>query len=156
MKKPALYNIVEGGVVVVIGSSILILVPSQVKILPGLQTGISPGFLPALVGIGLIIMGFVLVILSSIGESQTEQRIEWDRTVTIRIITTVLLMVAYTAIFPIMGFVLTSAVFAGFFTFFFGARSWWKISLIVVLLPIAVWLFFEKLFRIPLPHGLLY
>jgi hypothetical protein len=138
-----------------IGSSILILIPSQVKMLPGLETAMSPKFIPAAVAVGLIIMGFTLVLQSSLGNLSPD-RISWDRVITMRILTAVLLMFAYTALFPRLGFVVTSAVFTGFFTFFFGARSWWKVSLVVLLIPIGVWLFFEKLFRIPLPHGLVF
>lgn len=155
MRRPELRSIVEGGAVVVIGSSILILLPSQIATLPGLQIAVSPGIVPMLAGIGLIIAGSGLVLQSSL-TSVTSDPIDLDRTVIIRIVTTVLLLIAYTILFPWLGFLVTSAVFVGFFTYFFGARSWQKIVLLVVLTPIGVWLFFEKLFRIPLPHGLLY
>ncbi len=155
MKRPELRSIVEGGVVVVIGSSILLLLPSQVATLPGLQMAVSPSIIPALVGIGLIVAGLGLVLQSSFSGEAAGQ-INWDRTVTIRIVTTVLLLIAYATLFPQLGFVVTSAVFVGFFAFFIGARNWLKITLLVVLTPVGVWLFFEKLFRIPLPHGLLY
>ena len=155
MKRPELRSIVEGGVVVVIGSSILLLLPSQVTTLPGLQMAVSPSIIPALVGIGLIVAGLGLVLQSSLS-GEVAGRIDWDRTVTIRIVTTVLLLIAYATLFPQLGFVVTSAVFVGFFAFFIGARNWLKITLLVVLTPVGVWLFFEKLFRIPLPHGLLY
>ena len=155
MKRPELRSLVEGGVVVLIGSSILILLPSQVTTLPGLQMAVSPAIIPRLVGIGLLIAGVGLVLQSAL-TGTVSGPIDWDRTTAIRIVTTVLLLIAYTTLFPWLGFVVTSAGFVGFFTYFFGARNWLKITLLVVLTPVGVWLFFEKLFRIPLPHGLLY
>ncbi len=153
MNRPTLRSVVEGGVVVLIGSSILLLVPSQVKMLPGLDSSMSPKFIPALVAVGLIITGLTLILQSSLVARNTDP-VSWDRNTALRILTSVLLMFAYTALFPILGFVVTSAIFAGFFTYFFGARSWLKVLLLVVLVPVGVWLFFEKIFRIPLPHGL--
>lgn len=140
---------------VVIGSSILILLPSQVATLPGIRTAVPPTVVPGLVGAGLIIAGFGLVLQSALNGA-TSGRVDWDRTAAIRIVITVLLLIAYTVMFPWLGFLVTSALFTGFFAFFFGARSWVKIALLLVLTPVSVWLFFEKLFRIPLPHGLLY
>lgn len=155
MKRPERRSIIEGGAVVVIGSSILILLPSQVATLPGLQTAVPPTVVPGLVGAALIVAGLGLVLQSAL-TGTTSGRIDWDRTAAIRIVTTVLLLIAYTAMFPRLGFLVTSALFIGFFAFFFGARNWVKVALLLVLTPLSVWLFFEKLFRIPLPHGLLY
>ena len=145
----------EGGAVALIGSSVMLLVPSQVKLMPGMQTEMSPRFVPAVVGVGLIILGLALILQSAFGGIKSG-RIDWDKTTSIRILTTVLLMLAYTTLFPVFGFVVTSGVFVGFFTIFFGARVWWTIAMVIVLIPVAVWLFFEKIFRIPLPHGSLY
>ena len=155
MIRPTRRSVAEGGAVALIGSSVLILVPSQVKMMPGMQTEISPSFIPAIVGVGLIVLGLSLILQSAMGGVKS-RRIDWDKTTSIRILTTVLLMLAYTTLFPILGFVVTSAVFVEFFTIFFGSRTWWKIVIVIVLIPVAVWLFFEKIFRIPLPHGFLY
>ncbi len=67
-----------------------------------------------------------------------------------------MLLIVYTMLFPHLGFLVTSALFVGIFNYLFGARSILKITLNMVLVPVGVWLFFEKLFHIPLPHGLLY
>ena len=123
--------------------------------MPGMQTEMSPRFVPAVVGVGLIILGLALILQSALSGIKSG-RINWDKTASIRILITVLLMLAYTTLFPVFGFVVTSGVFVGFFTIFFGARVWWKIAMVIVLIPVAVWLFFEKIFRIPLPHGFLY
>jgi len=155
VKRPSLRSFVEGGVVVLIGSSILLLLPTQIKEMPGLQSEMSPRLIPALLGTALIVLGFGLILQSSLGKSQS-RKIEWDRFSSLRVVITIVLLIAYISIFPLLGFVVTSVVFAGFFTFFFGSRSWIKITLAAVLTPIGVWLFFEKLFRIPLPHGLMF
>lgn len=82
---------------VVIGSSILILLPSQVATLPGIRTAVPPTVVPGLVGAGLIIAGFGLVLQSALNGA-TSGRIDWDRTAAIRIVITVLLLIAYTEI----------------------------------------------------------
>jgi len=155
VNSPTQRSVAEGGAVALIGSSVLFLLPSQVKLMPGIQIEISPRFIPAFVGVGLIILGLALVLQSALGGPKSN-RIDLDKTTSLRILITVLLMLAYTTLFPLLGFVVTSAVFVGFFTIFFGARIWWKIAIVIVMIPVAVWLFFEKIFRIPLPHGFLY
>ena len=139
----------------VIGASILILLPSQIREIPGLQTQMSPAFIPMITGIGLILSGLGLILRSSFSGEQPSS-VDWDRAIAVRVVTTVLLLIAYTMLFPIIGFVVTSAVFVAFFTWFFGSRDPVKTAALVVLTPIGVWLFFEKLFRIPLPHGFLF
>lgn len=155
MNRPPLRTVLEGGAVAAIGASIVILVPSQTNPIPGLQTQMSPGLIPTLVGAGLILSGLGLILQSSLG-SVDEPPIDLDRTASVRIVISVLLIVAYTMIFPLLGFVVTSAIFVGFFTWFFGAHNPVKIGLMVVLPAVVVWLFFEQLFRIPLPHGVLF
>ena len=154
MQKPALRTLVEGGAVIAIGVSILLLLPSQINPIAALQTRMSPGLIPLMVAIGLILAGTALIVQPLLSKSDVDA-IDLDRSSSIRVVATVLLLVAYTMIFPRLGFVVTSGLFIGFFTWFFGARDPVKITLLVVLTPLIVWLFFEKLFQIPLPSGLL-
>jgi putative tricarboxylic transport membrane protein len=155
VKKPEPRRLIEGGAVVAIGVAILALTPSQVRTIPGLQTEMSPTFIPTLVAVGLILAGLGLCAQAFLVDAPSG-RIDLGRTGLVRVLAAVLLMVAYTILFPRIGFVVTSAVFLGVFTTMFGARSWFKVGLGMVLTPVVVWLFFEQLFRIPLPHGLLF
>ena len=99
-------------------------------------------------GGGMIVLAF----LGPVGESP----LLLARTELLRVIVSVGLLLAYTYLFSRLGFVLTSAIFIGIFAYLFGSRSVLKIALCMGLIPVAVWLFFEKLFRIPLPHGILF
>lgn len=155
MVRPPLRTLVEGGAVAVIGASIVILVPSQTNPIPGLQTQMSPGLIPTLVGIGLILTGLGLIVQGAFRPPE-EKPIGLDRTATLRIVITVLMLIAYSLLFPRVGFVVTSGIFVGFFSWFFGARSIVKIGILVVVTPVVVWLFFERLFLIPVPHGFLF
>lgn len=155
MSRPSLRSILEGGAVAVIGASILLLVPSQIQPVAALQTRMSPGLIPGVAAVGLILSGLGLILQSSL-KGGAAVPVEMDRQVTIRIVTSVLLLIAYTLLFPRVGFVVTSAVFVAFFSWYFGARDPIKITLVTVGTPIVVWLFFEKLFLIPVPHGFLF
>jgi hypothetical protein len=68
----------------------------------------------------------------------------------------VILMIVYTVLFPRLGFVVTSGLFVGFYAYLFGSRSILKIAISIIAVPLVIWLFFEVLFRIPLPHGVLF
>lgn len=155
ISRPSLQSILEGGAVATIGASILILVPSQIHPVVALQTRMSPGLVPGVAAVGLILAGLGLILQSSL-KGRQDQPVEIDREVAIRMATSILLLIAYTLLFPRVGFVVTSAIFVAFFSWYFGARDPVKITLVVVATPVVVWLFFEKLFLIPVPHGFLF
>ena len=155
MNKFELRRSVEGGIVVILGVVILLLIPSQITSVVLGETQMSPSFIPTVVAVGLILAGLGLLAKAYFTKSEHPPL---DLTVTglLRMLTAVLLLVAYTWLFPRVGFVVTSGVFLGVFIVFFGSRRWLRIVLNMVLVPIVLWLFFEQLFRIPLPHGFLF
>lgn len=138
-----------------IGASILILAPSQIHPVAALQTQMSPALIPAFAAVGLILSGLGLILQSAVTGGHATA-VDMERTTAVRVVVSVLLLVAYAILFPRVGFVVTSAVFAAFFSWYFGARDPVKIAILVVVTPVVVWLFFEKLFLIPLPHGILF
>ena len=146
----------EGLIFVVIGAAILLLIPSQIDTIPGMETEMPPSFLPTVVAIALMAVGIALAVPAFLRSGTKGDASSFDLHGSLRVLLSIALLVAYALLFPRLGFVVTSGLFMGIFTFFFGARSVVKIALGVILVPVCVWLFFEMLFRIPLPHGILY
>ena len=145
----------EGIVLVFLGGVILLLVPFQIDIIPGMDSEVSPAFLPIVLSVAIMAVGAGMVLRSFLRVSEGKP-VDLKTDAVLRVVATVLLLVAYTFLFPRIGFVVTSAVFIGIFVYLFGSRDALKILLSMVLVPVAVWLFFEKLFHIPLPHGIIF
>ncbi len=155
MRKPHIRRLGEGITLTVLAGVILFLVPSQIDRIPGMETEVSPFFLPTVLAVAIMAVGIALLAQAfrkNIGEGEKEFPMSGG----LRVLVSVLLLIAYTLLFPRLGFLVTSGIFMGIFTYYFGARSILKIGLSMLLVPVCVWLFFEKLFRIPLPHGLIF
>lgn len=145
----------EGIVLVLLGGVILLLVPSQIDEIPGMDSEVSPSFLPIVLSVAIMAVGAGMVVRSFLRVS-VGKPVDLTTDAALRVVSTVLLLVAYTFLFSHIGFVVTSAVFIGIFVYLFGSRDALKILLSMVFVPVAVWLFFEKLFHIPLPHGIIF
>lgn len=159
MTKSRLRGIWEGVVLILTGSTALLLIPSQIDSVYGVTVSVTPSFLPAVLGVALMLVGLGLLIQSF----RTKDRLPVQEGSEVPssgsfgiVLLAAILLIVYTMLFPYLGFLVTSALFVGIFNYLFGARSILKITLNMVLVPVGVWLFFEKLFHIPLPHGLLY
>lgn len=138
-----------------IGVAVLLLAPGQISITPTVQTRTTPALIPNAVAVACIITGLAMVGVAFFG-LKTEKPARFEREGTIRVAGSMLLLLAYTHLFSVLGFVVTSAVFLALFSYIFGARSVAKVGLAAAGIPVAVWLLFEHLFRVPLPHGLLF
>ncbi len=149
----------EGIVLFLIGSTILLLIPSQIDSVSGMTVRVTPSFLPAVLGFSLMLVGLGLFIQSFRKKAEQQSR-ENEQVFSLnsflRVLLAAVLLIVYTLLFPRFGFLVTSALFVGIFIYLFGYRSILKISLSMILVPVGVWLFFEKIFHIPLPHGLLF
>lgn len=159
MTKSHLKGIGEGVVLILTGSTTLLLIPFQIDSVSGVTVSVTPSFLPSVMGIALILVGLGLLIQSfrTKDSLSVQDGAEIPSSGSFRIVLlAAALLIVYTMLFPHLGFLVTSALFVGIFNYLFGARKILKISLNMVLVPVGVWLFFEKLFHIPLPHGLLY
>lgn len=155
MKHFSLRQTVEGGILALIGAAILLLIPAQVKEISGMETKTSPSFFPYLVSMSLILIGGIIIFQGFFSQVK-EEAVRLPGPGLWRAAAGAALLLAYTLLFPRLGFVVTSGIFMGIYSWLFGSRSPLKIALGVVILPVAVWLFFERLFQIPLPHGLLF
>jgi len=143
----------EGLFIVALGAGILVLIPSQIRVFIGLETGLPPSFLPRLVAIGLLFVGTLISIVSLFSKTQKAKTITITGSDIKRIIVAVLILFLYAFLFPIIGFLTTSIIFIGILSFLFGQRNYIKILVLMLLIPAIVWMVFQHLFSIPLPHG---
>lgn len=120
-----------------------------------METDTSPSFLPAVLAILIMIVGAGLI-LQGFLSSRRDASQDLSRVVVLRVGLSVVLLILYTVVFPRLGFVVTSGVFVGIYAYLFGSRSILKIAISMVAVPVVIWVFFELLFRIPLPHGVLF
>jgi hypothetical protein len=155
MMKPHKQLLVEGIVIALLGIVLLLLIPSQVEEMPWGTAQMSPSFFPTVAAAFLIILGGVMLYQSFL-PSEAPSALDISRNAVVRVILTAVLLGAYTSLFARIGFVVTSAVFFAIFAYIFGLRNVLKIVVSMILVPVVVWLFFEVLFKIPLPHGALF
>ena len=155
MRQPYLRRLIEGAVLIGLGALILILTPSQIQKIPGMETETSPSFLPTVLAVLIMLMGAGLIVQGFLS-SRRDPLPDLTRMTVFRVGLSAVLLILYTIVFPRLGFVVTSGVFVGIYAYLFGSRSILKIAISMVAVPIVIWLFFELLFRIPLPHGILF
>lgn len=145
----------EGLIVAGLGAGVLALIPSQVDSILSTQRKLSPSFIPVLIGISLIAVGLLIAGLSFFGKIRDMSK-GVEKNEFVRVLFSVLLLLSYTILFPVIGFITTSAIFIGIFSFMFGQRSPLKLGAVMIVIPVLVWMLFELIFVIPLPHGLLF
>jgi putative tricarboxylic transport membrane protein len=155
VRQPYLRRLIEGAVLIGLGALILVLIPSQIRNIPGMETDTSPSFLPSVMAILIMIIGAGLILQGFLSSGRDAPQ-DLSRVVVLRVGLSVVLLILYTVVFPRLGFVVTSGVFVGICAYLFGSRSILKIAISMVAVPVVIWLFFELLFRIPLPHGILF
>lgn len=155
MRQPYLRRLIEGTVLIGLGALILILVPSQIQMIPGMETETSPSFLPTVLAVLIILMGAGLI-AQGFFSSRRDAPPDLSRVVVFRVLLSAILLVLYTILFPRLGFVVTSGLLVGIYAYLFGSRSILKVAISMVAVPVVIWLFFEILFGIPLPHGILF
>lgn len=155
VKKPHIRQLGEGSVLIVIGIVIFLLIPSQIEQILWMETSLSPSFFPMTISIAIIAVGIGLIFQSFLNTTKAEFT-GFSYTVLFRVGLAVVSLILYAFLFSNFGFVVTSAFFLGIYAYLFGGRSIIKIGLSMTLIPLCVWLFFEKIFHIPLPHGLLF
>jgi putative tricarboxylic transport membrane protein len=155
VRQPYPRRLIEGAVLIGLGALILVLIPSQIRNIPGMETDTSPSFLPSVMAILIMIIGAGLILQGFLSSGRDAPQ-DLSRVVVLRVGLSVVLLILYTVVFPRLGFVVTSGVFVGIYAYLFGSRSILKIAISMVAVPVVIWVFFELLFRIPLPHGVLF
>jgi hypothetical protein len=153
MNRPRARSLMEAGVVLLIGATILFLIPSQVEKPLGVESRTPPSFLPRIISVCLLLTGAGML-FRALRRPGPPLPVSLPREGLARIFLSSGLLALYALLFPRLGFVTSSVLAMGGFAYLFGARSRIKILLSMVLVPLGVWLFFEVLFAIPLPKGI--
>jgi hypothetical protein len=117
-------------------------------------SGPESGFVPFLSG--LLIGGTGLFLLASEGIKKSGKEKFWDSALARRRIFFVLLaFCAMTFLMPYLGFLLTSTLVLAFLLQVLEVRSWVKTILLAVVCSVAFYIFFDRLFGIHLPTGVI-
>jgi hypothetical protein len=155
MSGPRVRSLMEAGMVLLIGATILFLIPSQVEKPLGVESRTPPSFLPRVISVCLLLTGGGMLLRAASRPSPSPSGHPAKEGLA-RILLSVGLLALYAFLFPRLGFMASSVLAMGGFAYLFGARSRSKIILSMALVPLGVWLFFEVLFAIPLPRGVLF
>ena len=67
----------------------------------------------------------------------------------------IVLCIAYSLLFEVLGYVLASTIIAAIIMWLIGKRDVKQILLVSVLVPLAMWLVFYKLLTVNIPMGVL-
>jgi len=137
--------------------------------LQGALAETSPGLIPRLIGLFLLICNFILLV-SSIKNTITKNKSyviddvdNYNKNVKntifivspriIRIIITLSIIIIYRYVINILGFYISSIIFLVTMFSITKINKWWQIILISTVVTIIIGVFFKELLRIPLPDG---
>jgi uncharacterized membrane protein len=115
-----LHRICEGLVLILVGSTVLILIPFQIDSISGVTVSVTPSFLPVVLGISLVLVGIGLCLQlirkSPVPENEAESEKTSEQPF-LRVFLAAVLLIVYTILFPVIGFLVTSALFVGIFSY---------------------------------------
>lgn len=78
-----------------------------------------------------------------------------DREKAVRVVSVVAVMAIYVAVLGLLGFVISTLLFAGVVLFIMGERKWYKLVGIPLVLALFLYVVFRLALSIPLPTGFL-
>lgn len=125
----------------------------------GMQFG--PAFFPRLIGIGFALCGAGLILGAMLEAPASRRQVEQGRQVeqlglpsALRFAGILAAMAGFALLAPSAGFLIAAGVTTAAVALVFGARPV-PVAAMVIVMPVALWLMFERLFRVTLPRGLL-
>ena len=153
-------NLIIGtGTVAFFGIVLFAVIPYQIRVPGGLPfAALSPAFWPTTVTIMGMTVGLLIALRGLLnapddvgeetaGDPDEPPREEW------RAIAAMVVMFGYLGLIHLIGIVAASiAVVVVLAALFTEQRHWW-VALVAVIVPIALYLFFTRIVRIPLPLG---
>ena len=152
-------GLIVGLVCAVVGIAVLLLVPVQIsgESLAAITNVQSPAFFPILNAVFLTGCGLVLIFRRSAsirdsgdsGDSGDDGAARHPGT----LIATVALIGVYLVLVRYVGMVVSSAIAIAAMSVLFGYRNKAVIAVSTVVVPLLIYLLFEKVLRILLPHG---
>ncbi|MFQ6110758.1 MAG: tripartite tricarboxylate transporter TctB family protein [Nitrospinota bacterium] len=73
-----------------------------------------------------------------------------------RIGVTLFVFILYIYLLEILGFLLATPLCLGILTIYYGNRDWKLLILVIVLVPLAIFYFFQKVLMVALPEGIIF
>lgn len=143
-------------IAVVIGGGTLLLVPFQVKgeSLGALLEVQSPAFFPILAALIMLLNAVVLLVQVIGRDREAGLYVRFDRP--LDVLYGIGVMVGFVAATPWIGMTAASAIAILALGLFMEPRRWKAIVLTAVIVPVAIYLLFERLLLILLPEGTLF
>ncbi|HSW03221.1 tripartite tricarboxylate transporter TctB family protein [Aquabacterium sp.] len=114
--------------------------------------GPRAGYFPFYIGIGLAAVSLVLIV-DQLRRWRQDQRVFVLRQEAAGVIAVAWPMVVYVALIWPLGIYVASVVLIAFFMRRHGHFAWWLCALIALLVPVLLFLVFERWFSVPLPKG---
>ncbi len=111
-------------------------------------TGLTPDFMPRWIAITLGVLSAILFIVAK----PTHQQVKLFPQ---RVLVTIALFVAYIALAPLVGYLISSMVIMAAYLLHFGVRKPLTLAVLSLGLPVVLYLFFAKVMLVVLPQGIL-
>jgi len=142
---------------------IYFLIPSQIGIIETARMSLSPSFYPRLVIVTMVVISSIYLVSSFFGEKkkhgrskgkkadQREARILGENP--LRTLITVMIILGYVYLLEFLGFLIATPIGLFAFSYHMGNRRIKTFCLIMIIVPLAIYFFFEKVMLIFLPEG---
>jgi len=119
---------------------------------------INSRFFPRLCSLSLIIFAIIMALEDYItaksqggGESKEQETIKGQ---TQQLVTIGILSLIYLLTFKPLGYIFSSILFVGLFLYFLGARKWFTLVTLSLLVPLMIFFVFKVFLDVPLPEGI--
>jgi putative tricarboxylic transport membrane protein len=145
-------NIISGALIVLLG--IYVYWTSSGFGLKGLSPDpLGPAFYPKMLGIGFIVLGLLLIILSTRIKEEATLKERFFNSGNMKILIIIGLGILYYLTLLKIGFIIATALFIIAIMIVTGERLWWKIGLTSLFVSFGLFFLFSKILKIMLPLG---
>ncbi len=139
---------VSGVILLMISIFLLIEVSGPQYAVSAVDEGVNPGFLPKVLLSFWLVLALILIVRPSAKSENARVHVEWRKFYVFAVMT-----VGYFIIVWSLGFVWATGIFLSLCPMLLGYRPYWGSLLFGISSTAALWVAFEKLFRLILPTG---
>jgi len=141
-----------GGIILAVFSLLLycVIIPAEITDVRGM--GVSPRFMPEVVGILLFVLAVMLFISGYRKRNQQGQKVFTLSELEAKLVIKSLLLVAvYIVVFDLVGYIISTILALGLLMYMYGQRKRKVLISISLVLPVLIYLFFTKVLHMVLP-----
>ncbi len=141
-----------GGVILGVFSLLLyfVIIPAEVADVRGM--GVSPRFLPEVVGILLFVLAVMLFMNGYRKRNQEEQKIfSLSRREAKLVVKSLVLVALYIVVFDFAGYIISTMLALGLFMYMYGQRKKKVLISVTLAIPVLIYLFFTRVLHMVLP-----